>query len=88
MRTKVISIGNSRGVRIPKVLIEEFGLTGEVEIFASGCDLVLRPMGRRPREGWAEAAKELASAGEDGLLEGWDFPNKFDEEEWTWAEDL
>ena len=87
MRTKVIPIGNSRGIRIPKALIEELGLTGEVELQVDGCGLLIRPA-EAPALNWADFAAGWEQEGGDGLLEGWDFPNKFDEEEWTWDEEL
>lgn len=34
MRTTIIAIGNSRGIRIPKPLLEESGLGNEVELNA------------------------------------------------------
>ena len=85
MKTKLIAIGNSRGIRIPAALIEELGLKDEVEITPVNGQLVVTA-GHRPREGWAESAAACAEAGDD-KLDDWDFPNQFDDEEWTWDED-
>lgn len=82
MKTRLVRIGNSRGVRIPKPLIEQAGLGEEVELrVEDGVVIIETP--HRPREGWADAAKAIRERGEDGLL---DEPtvNAFDETEWEW----
>lgn len=61
---KLVAIGNSRGVRIPKAMIEQIGLGEDVELEVVDGTIVIRRK-RRPREGWAEAAKLLAERGED-----------------------
>ncbi len=61
---KLVAIGNSRGVRIPKAMIEQVGLADEVELEVVDGAIVIRRK-RRPREGWAEAAKLLAERGEE-----------------------
>jgi antitoxin MazE len=84
MKTRIVRIGNSQGIRIPKPLLEQTGLQGEVEILVENNSLVIRPI-RRPREGWAEAFQEMAQRGEDKLLDS-DMPSltSWDEEEWEW----
>ena len=84
MTTRIVRIGNSRGVRIPKALLEQSGLEGEVEISAEDGTLVLRPA-RKPREGWSAAFQEMARRGDDALLD--DVPptlSSWDEDEWEW----
>jgi antitoxin MazE len=61
---KLVAIGNSRGVRIPKAMIEQIGLGEDVELEVVDGTIVIRRK-RRPREGWAEAAKLLAERGEE-----------------------
>ena len=81
MKTRIVSIGNSQGVRIPKPLLEQAGLDGEVELHAEQGRIVIAAL-RRARAGWAEAAAELHARGEDGLI---DTPSPaFDAEEWEW----
>jgi len=82
MKADIIAIGNSKGIRIPKALLEQCGFNGSVDIAVEGKNLVIRPI-RKVREGWEEAAKEIAARGED-KLEDWDFPNDADEDEWVW----
>jgi antitoxin MazE len=84
MKTRIVAIGNSRGIRIPKPLLEQTGLSGEVELHVEDGALVIRPV-KRPRAGWATAFQEMARRGDDALLDdaapslsGWD------EGEWEW----
>ncbi|GMV06234.1 MAG: hypothetical protein AMXMBFR53_25100 [Gemmatimonadota bacterium] len=82
MKTKIVRIGNSRGVRIPKPLLEQAGLEGEVELRVIESGIVIENADR-PRVGWVEAAAALSQSGDDSLL---DEPvgTGFDESEWTW----
>lgn len=82
MKSKLIRIGNSRGVRLPKTLLEEAGLDGEVEIQARGRSIVITSASR-VREGWADDVKRLADRDPGGLLDG-PIENRFDREEWEW----
>ena len=83
-KTRIIRIGNSRGVRIPKAILEQSGLNGEVELVVQKDGLLLRKT-RKPREGWAEAFKEMHARGEDALLDGDAFLTlDSDDEEWVW----
>jgi antitoxin MazE len=84
MKTHIVRIGNSRGVRIPKPLLEQTGLQGEVEITAEDDSLVIRPV-RRPREGWSAAFREMARRGDDALVdEVAPTLSTWDEDEWEW----
>jgi len=65
MRAKLVKIGNSRGLRLSKPLLEQAGLSDEVDIQAAPGVLTIRPVAR-PRAGWAEAA---AAAPPEGLLD-------------------
>jgi antitoxin MazE len=81
MKTRLVRIGNSRGVRIPKPLIEEAGLAEEVELrVRDGAIVIASAVG--VRAGWAEAAQELHEQGEDQLVIS-SAPTRF-EEEWEW----
>ena len=82
MKTRIVRIGNSQGVRIPKPLIEQIGLEGDVEMMVRDRSLIITPLGR-PRAGWGEAFREMATRGDDRLL---DEPRgtRWDEKEWEW----
>lgn len=82
MKSAVVKIGNSQGVRIPKALLEQAGISGAVDLRAEEGRIVIERT-KHPRDGWSEAfaAADIDESGE--LLLG-DFPNEFDENEWTW----
>ncbi len=82
MKTRIVRIGNSQGVRIPKPLLEEAGLGDEVELRVEDGTLVIASA-NAPRAGWAEAARQLAAAEDTGLLDE-PVPTRFDTEEWEW----
>ena len=83
-RARLIAIGNSRGVRIPKPFIEQAGLGDEVDLHVSNDAVVIRSS-RRPRAGWAAAFSEMAKHGDDRLLDGRaNWGSKFDKAEWKW----
>lgn len=81
VKARIVAVGNSQGVRIPKPLLEQAGLNGEVELHAEHGRIVIAAV-RSARAGWAEAAAELHARGEDGLLET--AAPAFDAEEWEW----
>ena len=81
-KSRPVRIGNSRGIRLPKPIIEEAGLTDEVEVRVREGAIIIAPS-VAPRSGWAEAAKQLRERDEDRLLD-LPTPNHFDEKEWRW----
>jgi antitoxin MazE len=84
MKTRIVRLGNSQGIRIPKPFLEQTGLSGEVEIRVQENSLIITPT-RKPREGWALAFAAMAKNGDDFLVGG-DFPSttSWDEAEWEW----
>lgn len=84
VQARVVRIGNSQGIRIPKPLLEQAGLGERVEIEAQEGQLVIRP-GRRLRAGWEEQFQAMAERGDDRLLDGEQAgPAQWDEDEWQW----
>jgi antitoxin MazE len=81
-KTRIVRIGNSRGIRIPKTLLDEADLPEEVELHAQPGRLVVQAA-RRPRSGWAAAAKRMRVRGDDRLLDE-STATTFDGEEWEW----
>ena len=82
MKARLVRIGNSRGVRLPKPLIEEAGLTDEVEIVLGDGSVIIAPA-KRPRSGWADGAKALRARNEDRLLDP-PTATRFDDKDWKW----
>jgi antitoxin MazE len=82
MKTRLVRIGNSRGVRLPKAIILQAGLTDEVELgVRDGAVLIARASSAR--SGWADAARQMRQRDEDRLLDA-STPTRFDEKEWQW----
>ena len=84
MKTRIIRIGNSQGIRIPKLYLQQTGLNEEVELDVQDKEIVIRSVGH-PRQGWAEAFQTMAETGDDQLLDkGIVGPSSWDEAEWQW----
>lgn len=83
MRIKVIKIGNSRGIRIPKSVIEQTGLKNEVELELRESSIIIKPSKKR-RDNWKSAFAKMAKQKDDVLLDKEVFQSStyFDEEEW------
>ena len=81
-RTRIVQIGNSKGIRVPKMLLEHAQLPDEVELEAENGRLIVRAA-RGARAGWAEAAKSMHARGEDRLLDV-STSSEFDEKDWQW----
>lgn len=79
VRAKLVKIGDSRGIRLTKPLLEVAGLADEVEIEAAPGVLTIRPSAH-PRAGWAEAASSFEA---EGFLDEMS-ATRFDDEEWSW----
>jgi antitoxin MazE len=82
MKAYIVRIGNSRGIRLPKTLLQEAQLDDEVELQAEPGRILISKTAK-PRAGWAEAARHMRERDEDRLL---DQPRstRFDKEEWKW----
>ncbi len=82
MKARLVRIGNSRGIRLPKLLIAQAGLSDEVELHVRDGAIVIE-RASTPRAGWAQAAKEMHEHDDDLLLDT-PTPTQFDEKEWEW----
>jgi antitoxin MazE len=83
MRARIIKIGNSQGVRIPKIFLEQTRLGEEVEIETQDDQIIIRPV-LRTRQGWDDAFKSMAINGDDALLDDESILTQWDQEEWKW----
>lgn len=85
MRAKLVSIGNSKGIRLPRAVIEQAGLTDEIDLEVKGDCLVVRPV-KALRAGWDEVFRKMHENGDDRLLDEADAHafSERDETEWTW----
>jgi len=82
MKARIIQIGNSRGVRIPKALLEQAHLTSDVQIEAQAGEIVIRSA-RQPRADWEAHFSRMAQRADDRLLDK-ATSTSFDEVEWEW----
>ena len=84
MKATLVRIGNSRGIRLPKPVIEMCGFDKEVEMVVQHHELVIRSA-KHPRAGWAGAFAQMNECGEDKLLDhAAESATVWDEEEWEW----
>jgi antitoxin MazE len=83
-KVKIIRIGNSRGIRLSKFLIEQYNMKDEVLLEAKKNSIVIRPV-ENPRAGWEKSFEQMRLKGDDSLLdEGTDIESDWDQEEWQW----
>jgi antitoxin MazE len=83
MKARIIRIGNSRGIRLPKAVLEHAHLTGEVRIDAEPNQIIIRAA-HIPREGWEEAFRLMADRGDDTFTDEPVSLTAFDEVQWKW----
>jgi antitoxin MazE len=84
IKSRIVKIGNSQGIRIPKLLLEQTSLGGEVELVLEEDQIIVRPV-KNVRQGWEEAFKVMGERGDDKLLDADVLPPmSWDEEEWEW----
>ena len=90
-KTKIIRMGNSQGVRVPRNFLEQAGFSGgeagevlgqEVELRVEQGGILISPA-HQPRSGWAGQFAQMAERGDDALLDEVQ-GSSWDEEEWTW----
>ncbi len=84
VKTRLVRIGNSQGIRVPKILAEQADLGGELELEVRRRQLIVRSR-RRPREGWDDQFRQMAARHDDRLLWPESSPlSSFDNGEWEW----
>lgn len=83
LETRLIRIGNSRGIRLPKPLIEQAGLDDDVVLVLQDGGILIAPSQELHRAGWAQAAQQLATSGDGQLLDP-PTTTRFDDQEWEW----
>ena len=84
MQARIIKIGNSRGIRIPKPLLDQSGIRDHVELEVSENQIIIRPVGN-PRHGWDQAFSTMAAKGDDAPLDQAEIlATEWDEDGWQW----
>lgn len=82
MKTQIVTIGNSQGIRIPKILLEQSSLNSEVELEVCDDGILIRPA-KRTRDGWDEEFKLMSESDDDELIDD-DLDPAFDRKKWQW----
>ena len=67
MEVSVIKIGNSKGIRLSKTLLDKYNIQDTVEVILEKGQIVIKPLSR-PRKGWEKAFEKMAENGDDRLL--------------------
>ena len=83
IKTRIVKIGNSQGIRIPKLLLDQTNFGEEVELEVQDNQIVIRAS-RLPRYGWEERFKMMAEQGDDQLLDESSQLSSWDEGDWDW----
>ena len=80
MKANIVTIGNSQGIRIPKILLDQSGLSGEVELEICNEGILIR-RAKRAREDWTESFKQMAENNDDELFDEFS-PTNYAKERW------
>lgn len=85
MITKVIKIGNSRGIRIPKSIIDQSGIQNEVELEVHEGKIIIKSLPDL-RKSWSSTFKKMSKLKDDQMLDkdALISQSSWDKEEWTW----
>ena len=83
LRTRVVKIGNSQGIRIPKPIVDQFNLGEEIELLSQDGLLVIRPA-HQPRANWDVQFVAMAAHGDDRPLDKAVPASDWDDEDWEW----
>jgi antitoxin MazE len=83
IKTRLVKIGNSQGVRIPKLVLDQLNLSSDIELEVQDDHLIVRPS-THPRADWAEQFRQMAERSDDQLLDA-DAPlTEWEATEWQW----
>ena len=82
MLVALVQIGNSKGIRLPKSVLDQCHIEDKLEMEVSNNEIILKPIKNKPREKWAEKFEEMREAGDDELIidDGLDLTAK----DWEW----
>jgi antitoxin MazE len=83
MKAQIVQIGNSQGVRIPKILLEESGIRGEVELEVCEDGILIRNISK-PRSDWDAKFRALSDHDDDFAAAEIPSASQFEAKEWQW----
>ena len=82
LKARIIKIGNSQGIRIPKAWLDQLNFGEEVELIVQPDQLVIRSP-HSARHGWKQQFAAMAQQGDDALLDSYT-PTEWDKADWKW----
>ena len=82
MLVSLVQVGNSKGIRLPKSILDQCQIEDKLEMEVTNNEIILKPIRNKPREKWAEKFKKMNENGDDALLinDGLDLSDK----DWEW----
>ena len=83
MKAAIVPIGNSKGIRIPKIILGQCHIKDMVDLEVKGDSIIVRPFREESRKGWEEAFAEMTESGDDQILV--DDNLDFSMENWEWS---
>lgn len=83
IKTRLVKIGNSQGVRIPKLILDQLNLSADLELEVQDDHLIIRPS-MHPRADWADQFRQMAEYGDDHLLDSDSTATEWEATEWQW----
>jgi antitoxin MazE len=83
IKTRLVKIGNSHGVRIPKLVLDQLNLLADIELEVQDDHLIIRPS-THPRADWADQFRRMAAHGDDYLLDPDVALTEWEAAEWQW----
>ncbi len=81
--TKLVQVGNSRGIRIPKALLEQSGVRDQAELAVRGSSIVITPS-QHVRAGWSDAFAKMHELGDDALIDAQAAASDWNKRDWRW----
>jgi len=78
----IVQVGNSRGIRLPKSILQRLNFEDKVEMIVNNDELVIKNITKKPRQDWSEAFAKMSENKADKLL----LPENIDDNsfEWVW----
>lgn len=67
METAIIKIGNSKGLRLSKTILDKYNIKDKVEIILEMGQIILKPI-EAPRQNWEKAFEKMRKEGDDKML--------------------
>jgi antitoxin MazE len=82
MQVPVVAIGNSRGIRLPKAILDQLQISDKLDLEVENQQIILKPITKSPRKGWDDAFKRMHNQHEDSILMQESTPSEAFEWEW------